>query len=693
MPVYDVQTPDGRKFQVDAPNIQQASAALQSYAPTQAKSPSMVSGLGRSFAEGVPILGGLVNKAEAATEAAAAPYVEPFLDTLGVTQPGERINAPTFGERYKKALDIQEGMDTSFAKEHPIVEPLAETAGGIASLGAAGTTGAGAKLLGLSAKTLPGMIAAGGASGLTVGALDEAARGGDPMTGAAIGGLAGVGGPIVGRAIGAVAEPVARVWRGFRDPEGEAAKRVATALNRDIQSGNAGLKPSEFATARKSGTPVAIMDMGGETTRGVARSAANTSPEGRATLSHAIDDRFETQGGRLTDWLNSSLNYPEVDSLKDAIDNIAKTVNRPAYARAFAQGAKGLWSPELERLAGSDAVSNAMQGAIKNAKDEAIISGYGAMNPRITFTDDGRIQFTKGPTGVPTYPDLQFWDLTRRQLSDAAMKAPPGSAEARRLKSFATSLNNELDRLVPSYANARSGAAKFFDAQDALEAGQKAVTSTMSNRQIAAGLGKMSPMERKIFQDGFVGRYVQQIREMPDRRSVLNKVAASPAARERLVMALGPQRADELEAMLRIEGIMDRARGAVQGNSTTARQLAELGLAGGVNLYEGKGSFTTDPDALAKTLMIYGAARGSRAIDERVAQHVARLLASSNISDLDKGIKVVAKNKTLMNAIRNVDAAAGAIGLRGSAGTVAHNVNDKGRVFVTDGPTADSGQK
>jgi hypothetical protein len=686
MPVFDVQTPDGRKFQVDAPDIQSASTALQQHVGHQQRAaPSMASGLFRSFAEGIPILGGLVNKAEAATEAAAAPYVEPFLDTIGVKPPGQRINAPTFGERYKKALNLQEGMDESFAEVHPVAEPLAETAGGIASLGAAGMTGTGAKLLGLSAKTLPGMIAAGGASGLTVGALDEATRGGDPTTGAAIGGLAGIGGPVVGRAVGAALEPVARTWRGFNDPAGEAAKRLATALNRDIQSGNAGLKPAEFAAARAAGTPVAIMDMGGETTRGLARSAANTSPEGRATLTHAIDARFETQGSRLTDWLNSSLNYPEVSSMKDAIDNIAKTVNKPAYAKAFAQGSKGLWSPELERLSGSDAVSNAMQSAVKNAKDEAIISGYGAMNPRITFTEDGRIQFTKGPTGVPTYPDLQFWDLTRRQLSDAAMKAPPGSTEARRLKSFATSLNAELDKMVPSYADARAGAAKFFGAQDALEAGQMAVTSSMKNAQIAAGLAKMSPMEHKIFQDGFVGRYVQQIREMPDRRSVLNKVAASPAARERLVMALGPQRANELEAMLRVEGIMDRARTAVQGNSTTARQLTELGLAGGVNLYEGKGSFTTDPEALAKTLMIYGAARGSRTIDERVAQHVARMLASSNIKDIDKGIKIVSKNKFLMNAIRNADAAMGAVGIRGGASTLDHKMNDKGRVFVTDG--------
>ncbi len=50
---------------------------------------------------------------------------------------------------------------------------------------------------------------------------------------------------------------------------------------------------------------------------------------------------------------------------------------------------------------------------------------------------------------------------------------------------------------------------------------------------------------------------------------------------EQIQIALGPQRATELESMLRVENVMNMARGAVQGNSTTARQLFEMGLAGG----------------------------------------------------------------------------------------------------------------
>jgi hypothetical protein len=54
---------------------------------------------------------------------------------------------------------------------------------------------------------------------------------------------------------------------------------------------------------------------------------------------------------------------------------------------------------------------------------------------------------------------------------------------------------------------------------------------------------------------------------------------------------------------------MDRARKAVIGGRTTARQLIELGLAGGYDLYEGGGMPSADPTVLAQTAMIYGVLR------------------------------------------------------------------------------------
>lgn len=650
MPVFQIQTPDGRKFEIDAPDVKSAAATVESHADH----PSLKESFQGGALRGVPIVG---------------PILEGTAERIGAGI-GSLVKGTKYSEELKAVQDRAEKEQT----ENPLAETAGEIIGGVGSLGALGGTTVGARLLGMTGKTLPELMARGAASGTVLNAADSEVRGENPITGGAVGGVVGGLAPVAGRIVNAATKPVQNVIRGIVNPGEEAERRVATALDRDIKTGSGGLTPTDFVAAKKSGQPVNLMDVGGETTRSLARSAANTSPEGREVLNRSINDRFEGQSDRLSDWLRTNFHYPDAVAQQEALESASRTANRGAYAKAYQEGSKGLWSPELERLAGSDAVAAAMKAAAKNAKDEAIVSGHGAMNPNITFTPDGRIQFTKGPKGVPTYPDLQFWDLTRRELSDAAVRAGPGTAEARRYTAFAKALNSELDTLVPSYGIARAGAASFFGAQDALEAGQKAVTSKMTNSQIRTGLAKMSATEKQLFQDGFVDRYIQTMREMPDRRSVLNTIGQSPAARERLALALGPQKAKSLEAMLRIEGIMDLARPAVQGNSTTARQLVELGLAGGSDLYQGGGKPTADPQALLNAALVYGAARGHRVIDERVAQMVARLLASSDLNQLNRGMRLLASNQNLLAAIRNADAGLAAVAARGTAPVVSRKI-------------------
>jgi hypothetical protein len=128
-------------------------------------------------------------------------------------------------------------------------------------------------------------------------------------------------------------------------------------------------------------------------------------------------------------------------------------------------------------------------------------------------------------------------------------------------------------------------------------------------------------------------------------------------------VALGPQRAEELEAGLRVEGIMDLARNAVQGNSTTARQLAELGLAGGAYGFSGGGiNPFTDPGAVVNAAIVYGAARGRNAINERLSRRVAEMLVSNDPRILLQGIRTVARNQTLFNSLRSADRGLARIG-------------------------------
>ena len=680
MPTYSIDGPDGKTYSIEGPEGATRDQVIAKIKEKQA-----------------PPSGFNLRESEAAFEGGllgGIPIVGPAIKG-GAERVAAGLRSITGGGSYGEELKNVQKIAGDVEQKHPVAETAGEVVGGVTSMGAVGATATGARALGLTGNSLAQIMLKSAGSGAVISGADALVRGDNPEIAAGVGGVVGGVAPGLGRLASIPISRVASTVRGIYDPAAEAMRRTTSALARDIGAGTHGLGPGEARSAQQAGMPVNVMDLGGDTTRALGRSAANTSPEGRGILERGVNQRFESQADRLTGWLQRTFHFPNAAAQQEAIEQAGKTANSAAYKKAFEEGSAGIWNPELEQLAGSDAVAAAMKRAASAAKDEAIVSGHGAMNPRVTFTQDGRIQFAKGPSGVPVYPDLQFWDLTRRELSDAAAKASrEAPSEGRRLTAFAKAMNAALDKAVPSYAEARSGAARFFGAENALEAGQEAVTSKLNNDQMRAGLAQMSDLERRLFQDGFVDRFVAQIRESPDRRSIVNQIAASPAARERLVIALGQQHADELEAMLRIEGVMDLARSAVQGGSTTVRQLTELGLAGGVNFYEGGGSFSADPEALTKAALVYGAARGSRVIDERVAQEVARLLASNRIADVQRGIVQLVQNPAMMGAIRQFDAAVAAIAARGAAPPVTRDIEGASAAALRQGaqsPLAQTG--
>jgi hypothetical protein len=60
----------------------------------------------------------------------------------------------------------------------------------------------------------------------------------------------------------------------------------------------------------------------------------------------------------------------------------ARISNKANYGRFLKASDDQVYSPELERLAGSDAVAAAMKKAVSSSKDRSILDGFGTMNPR-----------------------------------------------------------------------------------------------------------------------------------------------------------------------------------------------------------------------------------------------------------------------------------------------------------------------
>lgn len=514
--------------------------------------------------------------------------------------------------------------------------------------------------------TLGGRMVQGARTGAVLGALSGTGEG-DGLTeragNTAVGGILGLatgaatpaaveGVVQAGRGLGAIAAPVTRAVRGIVNPDAEAGRRVISAMQRDAAAGAGGMTPAEFAAARQAGEPAALIDVGGETTRGLARSAANTSTEARAALNTTINDRYESQSGRMADWFNRTFHYPNAQAQQEAIEQTARQVNTPAYRRAYGDPrAQSLWDEGFEQIAQAPVVQDAIRGASRTGANRAAIDGFTPQRSPFRFDEQSQRMVLADQN---VRPNLQFWDHVKRNLDDtiSRLQRSGENSAARDAIQLRSALVGHLDDLVPSFQQARAGAAHFFGAENALEAGQNFVRQNFATREVRQQLARMTPTERQLFQDGFVSRFVETLEQAGDRRNILNQIAASPAAREKLQLVMGPQRWTELESRLRVEGIMDLARSAVQGNSTTTRQLVELGLAGGVGGY---GQISGDPNAMMNAAITWGALYGHRRIDQRVARRVGEMLASSDPAVLQRGIQLVARNRNLLEALRAFD--------------------------------------
>ena len=508
------------------------------------------------------------------------------------------------------------------------------------------------------APTFGARVAAGAKTGAAAGALTGFGEG-EGLEGSLKG--AAIGAP-VGGAVGAAAVPVVEglargagalasypvsVARGLLTPGAASERAIGRALTEAERSDPTGINritQQQFQT----GGPAVVGDVLGEPGRKLARSAANISPEARETMNQALNARGEGQGARATNWLDTQFSFPNARAQQEALQATARSTNNAAYQAAERQGAGGLWSPELERLASSQGVAGAMKTAVQTSQDEAVRRGMGGFNPKISFTPDGRIQFNRGPTGVPTYPDLRYWDQVRRELSDAAQKAGRGTEENMRLGGLAAALNTELDRLVPAYRVARRTAAGFFDADDALKAGQNFATQKFGADEARAALAQMTTTERALFRDGYISRMKDVLAATKDNRDITKFLAASQEARDKMAIAMGPQRAREFQAMLHAEEIMQKLKEAVQGNSTTVMQLLGAGAAGaGAGGYLG---FDPTTSGIGSAIGL-GLKKGA---DANMARHITRLMMSRDPAVLQAGIRQIARNARNLEILQRV---------------------------------------
>lgn len=584
------------------------------------------------------------------------------------------------GGDYGATVEGLRARRAELAAANPIADIAGQVAGSIGSMGGVASIPGGARALGMSGN-LGARVANSTVSGAGISAADALSRGGgidEGASAAAIGaGLSGAV-PLLGAGINAgvkaVGQRVGRTVNAVTNPTQEAARQVGTAVTRDVSANPAmTMNAADEVIARQSGMPLINVDRGGETTRALARSVANQSPEARAIIQRTVGDRFSSQAPRAIEFIKR-LTGGAVDDLgyQKSIQDTARMVNKPRYDEAYsAPQAAAVWTPNIRQLMQSDLFRSAINAAESRGTDFAAVAGVKAVRNPFTFAADGTIGLKTLPGGGRALPSLQFWDQVKRNLDGMIGKAQRAgdNQEASVLTQMKQRLVGELDSAVPQYQAARQGAASFFGAEDALEAGKTFAKQPRAIPEATQAFDQFTSAEKQAFATGYASELIDRINAAGDRRNIIQQTFGSPAARQMNELVFGEGKARQLEAFVRVEALADQLRGAM-GNSTTARQLMELGIGGGAG-------FALSGDwqgALAGAAAAKGARYLGQKVDAKVMEEVAKLLTSDNPAGLQKAVANATISPQWMIALDQLQLAL-SVPARGGAVAIASGQN------------------
>jgi hypothetical protein len=162
----------------------------------------------------------------------------------------------------------------------------------------------------------------------------------------------------------------------------------------------------------------------------------------------------------------------------------------------------------------------------------------------------------------------------------------------------------------------------------------------------------MSKAERDAFATGFASELKDTIAATRDRTNVIDRIFGSQQSRDKIRLALGPERYKQFEAFVNVENGMDMLRNAL-GNSTTARQLKELGLASAVGA--GTGYMTGDwKTGLLSAMAVRGARAAGTKVDTTLAKTMANLLLSDDPQKVKVAVQLAAKSPKALATIKYI---------------------------------------
>lgn len=413
-------------------------------------------------------------------------------------------------------------------------------------------------------------VAKGGAAGAGYGAVNALGHDQDVGEGAATGLVFGAAVPVVGSvlsAAGKAVKPAVDAVRARTNPSGYASQKIAERLS-------SGGMSVERASQRAAGQNITLADAGGDSTRGLLRTATNIPGPARDSVNARLTMRQFGQGDRLKSAISQTFADPDGYLVaKDAIAAEAKRIAAPLYKRAYETPVH--FSETLEGILNTPAGKAALSRAEQLAANEQVPFQQLFVN----VADNGSAT-------VRRVPDTRGWDYIKRAMDDIIdSQTDPITKKVTNEGRIITGLKNrmlgEIDRLNPAYKAARQAYAGQAQLDEALEAGRdvfkaspeafkRTVAGMTEAQKASARIGAAETLRAQIDAAGVTNNAILRIFSKPQQMRNLQTLFETP------------QKFAEFRKAIWAEARKRGTYDAVKGNSTTVRQAADMAEAGGL---------------------------------------------------------------------------------------------------------------
>ena len=412
---------------------------------------------------------------------------------------------------------------------------------------------------------------------------DQAARG--AIGGAIGGGLGGVAAPLIGQGIESVVKLVNRT------DVPNIARTLGISSNaakviKDTLAEAGGSVRDAIRNIRKGGELGMIADA--DTATAVLLDAAGAAGGRASTITaEAVRQRAKQEASQLGGYMDEALApMPKTKGgmqadVQDIAEDIAKTTQIPrqqAYAEAFGKpidysAPEGMAIESLmKRIPNSY-----LEPAIKRANERMQFAGQKNQQIMAEIAEDGSITFTNPP-------NVQQLDEIKKALGEVAFnevdtlgRSTPRAIDA--LKMY-RELRNAIGDAVPEYNRAMDIASDKISLDNALDVGEKLLTSKISTRDAARMLSGASESERNVAKLGarsYISDVIDNVKatiaspdvDVNQLRKVLTELS-SDASKKKLSVLLGTKETQVLYKNLERANAALALRAAVAANSKTA---------------------------------------------------------------------------------------------------------------------------